>query len=242
MKLSKFIITASLFTAVAAQAADYGYVCHQRTDRSPVDPKIGKIAVTVKHLQTIATATDYRGEYVDSVDKVKVEITSTKKNKTTKLKSVNAIATSEDVQFNINDNGVSFYLYMDELEEAGLTLKINGKKTEISLTCDFAPTSALNIKENGKLISVADLINDDIDVQSNYDLENFCYTGDIYQVTNQIKTWNLQGLFFSGGGGGFELKKIEVIRGIVSYNIRLKLEDEVVPGEFKTVSIKPCRI
>lgn len=249
MKLSKFFIAASLFTSVTALASDFGYVCKQRTERTPIDPALGEITVTVKHIKNIATATEYRGEYMDSVDVVKVDVLARKDGTTRKLKSVKAIAASEDVHFGIDNNGISFYLYMDELEEAEISLKINGKKKVVALACDFDtppsmvtnPRSSLIVNDEGRMISVAWLIKEGIDVQASYGYDKFCYKGDSYQVANQIKTWNREGVFFSGGGGGFELKEVDVIRGIVTYDIRLKLEDEVVPGEMRTVLIKPCK-
>jgi hypothetical protein len=118
------------------KASDYTYKCTQRLDRSPVDANVGKISVTVTHLETLATATKYRGQYVDQIDKVKVDITTTKNKKTTTVKSVNATATSEDVGYKIADSGVSFYLYLDEFEEAGVKTVIKGKKIDVALTCE----------------------------------------------------------------------------------------------------------
>lgn len=101
--------------------------------------------------------------------------------------------------------------------------------------------SSLIVQDEGRMISVAWLVKEGIDVQTYYGYDKFCYNGDAYAVTNMIKKWNKEGYFFSGGGGGFELKDVEVIRGIVTYDIRMKLEDEVVPGEIRTVNIKPCK-
>jgi hypothetical protein len=136
MKLSSLFITAALLSSFAVKASDYTYKCTQRLDRSPVDANVGKISVTVTHLETLATATKYRGQYVDQIDKVKVDITTTKNKKTTTVKSVNATATSEDVGYKIADSGVSFYLYLDEFEEAGVKTVIKGKKIDVALTCE----------------------------------------------------------------------------------------------------------
>jgi hypothetical protein len=97
---------------------------------------VGKISVVVTHVKTLATATEYRGQYYDAVELVKVVVSSTKNGKTTVVSSTLAKALSEDVDYNIDDHGISFYLYMDEMEEAGITTKINGKKTEVSLACE----------------------------------------------------------------------------------------------------------
>lgn len=247
MNFFKFIVAAYLLSSLVAQASDYNYVCKQRTDRTPVDAKIGKVLVSVKHLKTMASATEYRGQYWDSIDKVLVEVNTVKNGKATNLRTLTAIATSEDVYFGIDNNGIKFHLYLDELEEAGITLKINGRKKEISLVCDYDTPPSVNqrssliVQDEGRMISVAWLIKEGIDVQTYYGYDKFCYNGDAYAVTDMIKKWNKEGYFFSGGGGGFELKEVEVIRGIVTYDIRMKLEDEVVPGELRTVTIKPCK-
>ena len=129
------VLAASAMLSVSAFGADYNYKCEQRKDRSPIDPSVGKVSVVVTHIKTIASATEYRGEYADSVDAVKVVVSATKNGKTAIVKSTNAIAVSEDVMFNIDSNGIKFHLYMDEMEESGISLKLNGKKVEVSLNC-----------------------------------------------------------------------------------------------------------
>ncbi len=136
MKRFITVLTASAFLSLSASAADYTYKCKQRTDRSPVDARIGKISVVVTHVKTISTAVEYRGQYVDSVDSVKVVVSATNHGKTTVVKSAVVVALSEDVMFNISDSGINFHLYMDEMDEAAISLKLNGKKTEVSLSCN----------------------------------------------------------------------------------------------------------
>ncbi len=106
----------------------------------------------------------------------------------------------------------------------------------------FAKSPSLFVKEGRQFIDVEQLIADDEDVQANYGYENFCYKGDSNAVIQKIKKWNRMGVFFSGDGGGFDLKKVTLIRGIVTYDISLTFEDEVVPGEFRTVNVKPCSV
>lgn len=130
------VITTSMILSASAFASDYTYKCKQRTDRSPVDRSVGKVSVVVTHIKNIASATDYRGQYVDSIDSVKVVVSTTVNGKTTVAKSVVATATSEDVMFNIDSNGIKFNLYMDELEESSIALKLNGKKVDVSLICE----------------------------------------------------------------------------------------------------------
>ncbi len=139
MKRTIAIIAAIAFFSLAASASEYTYKCKQRTDRSPVDPSVGKISVVVSHIKNVGQSTEYRGEYVDSIDKVKVVVSASKNGKTSVLKHVIATAVSEDVMFKIMDNGslgMSFNLYMDEMEEASIKLKLNGKKVDISLVCE----------------------------------------------------------------------------------------------------------
>ncbi len=104
----------------------------------------------------------------------------------------------------------------------------------------WAKGPSLFVKDGAKLLDVEELIKNGDDVQAVYGFEAFCYQGEVNTVMAKIATWNKKGSFFSGDGGGFKLKKIGVNRGIVSYDITLKFEDEVVPGEFQTVIVKPC--
>ena len=104
-----------------------------------------------------------------------------------------------------------------------------------------APVTGLYIKEGRSLLNVEKLINDGSDIQAEYGFEAFCYQGQANAVMTQIRRLKRAGNFFSGGGGGHELKSLTLIRGFVTYDIALRFEDEVVPGEFTSVHVKPCR-
>ncbi len=104
----------------------------------------------------------------------------------------------------------------------------------------WAKTPSLFVKEGTKLLDVETLIKNGEDIQAVYGYEDFCYQGEPNTVVNKIKSWKKAGNFFSGDGGGYELKTMTVIHGIVTYDISMKFEDEVVPGEFDTVIVKPC--
>jgi hypothetical protein len=103
-----------------------------------------------------------------------------------------------------------------------------------------AADSSLFVKEGKELIDVQSLIKNEEDVYAAYGFDNFCYEGNSQVVIAKMKKWSAGEFFFSGGGGGFVLKKITLIRGFVSYDLQMVLEDEVVPGEFKSIMIKPC--
>lgn len=110
----------------------------------------------------------------------------------------------------------------------------------LTFSAQAAMSSALYVKEGRSLINVEQLIQNEVDVQTEYGYENFCYTGDASVVVQKMKSWTKTDFFFSGGGGGFTIQGLKIIRGIVTYDIALTLEDEVVPDEFRTVFIKPC--
>lgn len=111
----------------------------------------------------------------------------------------------------------------------------------LSASALAAPTG-LFVRDGSMTVSVQGLINGGSDIQAEYGFENFCYKGDAHATIIQINRLKAAGNFFSGSGGGHELKKVTLIRGIVSYDIALKFEDEVVPGEFETVHVKPCSL
>ncbi len=104
-----------------------------------------------------------------------------------------------------------------------------------------AQVSSLYVKQGSRLLDVAKLVKEEIDVYAEYDYKSFCYIGVANQVVTKMKDWIKTDYFFSGGGGGYVLKGLQINRGIVTYDIVMKLEDEVVPGEFVNVLIKPCR-
>lgn len=105
----------------------------------------------------------------------------------------------------------------------------------------FAKVPSLFVYE-GRLLDVEEIIADGDDIQANYGYDNFCYQGDSNVVIRKIKDWNKKGVFFSGDGGGFVLRNVTLIRGFATYDISLRFEDEVVPGEFRTVNVKPCSV
>lgn len=104
----------------------------------------------------------------------------------------------------------------------------------------WAKSPSLFVKEGTKLLDVEELIKNGEDIQAVYGFESFCYQGNTQVVANKIKAWKKTGSFFSGDGGGFVLRSVTVIHGIVTYDLNLKFEDEVVPGEFQTVIVKSC--
>lgn len=139
--LMKLLICCFLLVSFMSQAFssdDINVKCTQRTDRSPVDPKVGKISVSVKVIEDITSKVKFGKKY-DAVYRANVKVMLTKNGKTSVIKSFEATATSYDVQFNVWANkthGVGFYTYFDEMEESGITLTDTlGKKTEISLDC-----------------------------------------------------------------------------------------------------------
>ncbi len=104
----------------------------------------------------------------------------------------------------------------------------------------MAKAPSLFVKDSGKLLDVEELIAAEEDIQSIYGFESFCYKGDPNAVMTKIKSWKKKGQFFSGDGGGHVLRGMTLIRGIVTYDIAMRFEDEVVPGEFDTQIVKPC--
>ncbi|WP_413288147.1 hypothetical protein [Bdellovibrio sp. HCB337] len=101
--------------------------------------------------------------------------------------------------------------------------------------------SSLFVKSGETLIDVQSLIDNEEDVQAQYGYEDFCYTGSADAVVAKMTAWKKTDLFFSGGGGGFELVGLRINRGIVSYDIMMRLADEVAQGEFRNVIIKACK-
>lgn len=103
-----------------------------------------------------------------------------------------------------------------------------------------ASQSDLFVSEKGKLVSVGDLIADEVEVQSLYNFEDFCYSGNAQEVLSKLNAYKKTDLFYSGGGGGFEYLSGEVLHGIVTYDLKLEFKDEVAEGETQTVIVKPC--
>lgn len=134
--IRKFVVLAtSVLISFSASASDYTYKCEQRKDRSPIDPKVGKVSVVVTHVKEIASGIEYRGEYADFVSSVRVVVSTTKNGTKTVVKTTNAIAVSEDVHFLIDNNGILLKIYMDELDESSIQFKLNGTKVHVYLNC-----------------------------------------------------------------------------------------------------------
>lgn len=99
-------------------------------------------------------------------------------------------------------------------------------------------TSSLYFTGWDEIIDVQELV--DIGEADVYGYEEFCYQGNSLSVITKMWSWHEEGNFYSGGGGGFELKALKFRRGFASYDIQMTLADEVVPGEFRTVFVKAC--
>lgn len=103
----------------------------------------------------------------------------------------------------------------------------------------FAQSSALFVSEDNQLTDVTEFLKQ----EAVSDDTAFCYTGNPNAVMTLIKTLakENENFYCDGCGGGFAFRGVTLIRGIVTYDILIKLEDEVVPGEFRTHLIKPCK-
>lgn len=98
--------------------------------------------------------------------------------------------------------------------------------------------------DGAEQISCQELIDGEEDVQVSHSFQDYdyCYKGESSAAVAVLAEWKKSGYFYSGGGGGFVLRDVEVLRGIYTYDLKLTLEDEVVPGEMSTVIIKPCDV
>lgn len=114
--------------------------------------------------------------------------------------------------------------------------------TFLFATTAFAAHPDLFVQDGQSLISVEDFIaNEQDDISTYYGFDNFCYQGNADVVVKKMNSWSANtDYFFSGTGGGFVLKSLKINRGFITYDIEMVLEDEVVPGEFRAVLIKPC--
>jgi|GEM_PF-1149821 len=126
---SIFILMTFLFSTATMA---YTYKCEQNDVKENT-----KYSAIVEELKNITKEVSYGNEY-DSVFKVRVTIIKTTK-KDVETKSFEAIATSEDVIYNVHavkKQGIHIGIYLDEEDEAYMTLTDkNGDKTQIGFTC-----------------------------------------------------------------------------------------------------------
>ena len=98
-----------------------------------------RTTVVVKETADITkTVSDRMGK--DFVYKVDVTISTTLRGQTTIEKKFSAIAGSEDVMYEMNSRsqGVRFYVYLDEANQAGVEYTDSkGRAKKISLSCEW---------------------------------------------------------------------------------------------------------
>ncbi len=107
-----------------------------------------------------------------------------------------------------------------------------------------APTKeGLYVRDAKKnFISVAKLIDDEVEFQANYHLTDLCYVGSPWAVAGMMMDYSKKSdYFYSGGGGGFVLVSTKVLSGIAAQFIEMRLADEVVPGEYRKAHVFPCK-
>lgn len=129
---SLILIATLAFTTFAGAAELYNYNCTQ------LNPKSEITTVSVKELAIVTDEVSF-GSHYDAVARVKVDIVTKKKNKVIFEQSFFAHATTEDVFYQISavkNEGVKFYLYLDEDDQAGVEFTLeDGSKEKISLSC-----------------------------------------------------------------------------------------------------------
>lgn len=103
----------------------------------------------------------------------------------------------------------------------------------------FAAPAKLYVKRDNKWKDVSRIIRDEAITDRS---EQFCYKGQANAVITLINRMARQteNFYCDGCGGGFAFRGTELIRGIARYDIKLTIEDEVVPGELTRILIKPC--
>lgn len=133
MKL-KSLLTFSIF-ALALSASATDMICHDLEKMSPTH-----YSVKITTLADITKNVSYGDKY-DSVTKVRVELKQTSGRKVLLSKSFEAIATAEDVAYNISavkSQGFKFWDYVDEENQAGIVLiDEDGTKIEVNMNCTY---------------------------------------------------------------------------------------------------------
>ena len=98
----------------------------------------GTTSVTITELANVTEKVSW-GERYDVVYKVKVDILQTLGSEVTKQQSFINYATNSDVEYNISavkKEGVSIYIFLDEMDQAGIVFTdSNGKKNTVRLSC-----------------------------------------------------------------------------------------------------------
>ncbi|MBC7755005.1 MAG: hypothetical protein H7Z71_12255 [Moraxellaceae bacterium] len=135
------LATLLLVFSGTASAADT-YKCLQDLPFSEFEVLRSRYVVSIDETKDI-TKEIRKIRPVDVAREVKVSIGTEFENGTgyTEIKNFSTIATSEDVNYTISSvkkNGFSFYLFLDEFDEAGMTLtNADGSKEEIRLICEL---------------------------------------------------------------------------------------------------------
>ncbi len=103
----------------------------------------------------------------------------------------------------------------------------------------FAQSSGLFVMDGTQLTDVTEFLEN----EAVSDDTAFCYKGDAQTVMNLIKKLakENENFYCDGCGGGFAFRGVTLNRGFVTYDLIIQLEDEVVPGEYRTNLIKPCK-
>lgn len=128
----------TLLSLTTTQASElYAYTCKEKSNSSSEAIYVVRIQETKDLTKALR---NYRS--VDQAAAVKISLNLEVNNGSiyTNLKTFEAIATSEDVFYTISSvkkNGFSFYLYLDEYDQAGMVLtNADGKKERINLICE----------------------------------------------------------------------------------------------------------
>lgn len=110
-----------------------------------------------------------------------------------------------------------------------------------SLSAQADNEAKLMLILNGETVNAQELVESDELAYSVSRNSAFCFVGDAELVVSLIQKWNEEGHFFSGGGGGHTIEKLEIESDSADKKINLTIRSEVTDEVEDPISISRCQ-
>ena len=139
--MKKVVLGLILLVASATAFGGETVKCKQELPMSVFEVLRARYVVTIEQTKDI-TKEIRKIRSVDNAYQVNVTVGTEMENGTnySEIKKFSAVASNEDVYYTISSvkkNGFSFFLYLDEYDQAGMTLTSkDGSKQKITLNCE----------------------------------------------------------------------------------------------------------
>lgn len=138
MKRTLLMMLLASFVNVAQASELRTIICKEELPVTPYEVLRSRLVIRIEEQENISSIIKEDLEY-GFLSKVDISREMENGSDRKLLKSFSAISLNSDVYYQVSSekNGLAMNLYLDEMEEASASLKLDGKNLDLELTCEY---------------------------------------------------------------------------------------------------------